>query len=42
MLKKPNKDYDLWKSFKEGNDRAFYFLYGKYAENSICKNVGKH
>ncbi len=33
MEKDLNEDYYLWKSFKEGNDDAFYRLYDQYVDD---------
>ncbi len=40
MEKELNKDYYLWKSFKEGKDDAFYRLYDQYAD--ALYNFGMH
>jgi hypothetical protein len=40
MEKDLNKDYYLWKSFKDGNDDSFYKLYDQYAD--ILFRFGMH
>lgn len=40
MEKDLNKDFYLWKSFKEGKDDAFYRLYDQYAD--ALYNFGMH
>ncbi len=32
MPNQPNKDHLLWKSFKDGDDKAFYDLYDQYSD----------
>ncbi len=32
MQNQPNKDHLLWKSFREGDDKAFYDLYDQYSD----------
>jgi len=36
MGKELNKDYYLWKNFKEGNDDSFYKLYDEYSDMLYC------